>query len=212
MGGIVIADYGVGNIFSVYHAFEVVGAVAAVTKDPAEVRQADRLVIPGVGDFANCMERLARQGFRDEVLAFAETGRPLLGICVGMQILFDSSAENGPTPGLGLLPGTVERIPDVGLDGARLKFPNTGWFDIDPPKDGNWESSVLASLSPGDAMYFMHGYVPSPSNPEDRLATFSFHGHCLTAAARRDNLTGVQFHPERSARTGLSLLAQFAKL
>jgi glutamine amidotransferase len=212
MGGIVIADYGVGNIFSVYHAFEAVGAVAAVIKDPAEVRDADRLVIPGVGGFANCMERLERQGFRDEVLAYAETGRPLLGICVGMQMLFDSSAENGPTPGLGLLRGTVERIPDVGVDGARLKFPNTGWSDINPAKDGNWEGSVLAGLSPGDAMYFMHGYVPIPCNPEDKLATFSFHGHCLTAAARRDNLTGVQFHPERSARTGLSLLAQFAKL
>jgi glutamine amidotransferase len=212
MGGVVIADYGVGNIFSVYHAFEAVGTVAAVTKDPADVRHADRLVIPGVGDFANCMERLERQGFRDEVLAFVKTGRPLLGICVGMQMLFGSSAENGRTSGLGLLPGTVERIPDAGLDGAQLKFPNTGWADINPPKDGSWDGSVLAGLSPGDAMYFMHGYVPSPCNLEDRLATFSFHGHCLTAAVRRDNLTGVQFHPERSARTGLSLLAQFAKL
>lgn len=212
MAGIVIADYGVGNIFSVYHAFEAIGANAAVAEVPADLRQADRLVIPGVGDFANCMERLTRLGFRDEVMAFAETGRPVLGICVGMQMLFETSAENGPTPGLGLLGGTVERIPDAGTDGARVKFPNTGWSSIEPPETRDWQDSVLAGLSSGDAMYFMHGYVPRPSDPADRLATFSFHGHRLTAAARRDNLSGVQFHPERSARTGLSLLAGFADL
>lgn len=212
MGGIVIADYGVGNIFSVFHAFEAVGAAASVTKAAADLRHADRLVIPGVGDFANCMERLARQGFQDEVLAFAETGRPLLGICVGMQMLFDTSAENGPTPGLGLVSGTVERIPDAGADGARVKYPNTGWSSITPPDGGDWQGTALAGLSPGDAMYFMHGYVPNPLDPADRLATFAFHGHTLTAAIRRDNLTGVQFHPERSAKTGLSLLARFAEL
>jgi imidazole glycerol-phosphate synthase subunit HisH len=212
MSGIVIADYGVGNIFSVHHGFEAVGAAAKVAENPAALRDADRLVIPGVGDFANCMNRLERLGFRDEVLAFVETERPVLGICVGMQMLFDSSAENGPTPGLGLVPGTVERIPDTALDGAPVKFPNTGWSSIEPPEAGNWQGSVLAGLAPGDAMYFMHGYVPRPSDPSDRLATFSFHGHCLTAATRRDNLMGVQFHPERSAKTGLSLLARFAEL
>jgi imidazole glycerol-phosphate synthase subunit HisH len=212
MGGIVIADYGVGNIFSVYHAFEAIGAAAAVAKDPMDLRQADRLVIPGVGDFANCMDRLERQGFRDEVLAFAKTERPVLGICVGMQMLFDTSAENGPVPGLGLVAGTVERIPEAGLDGARVKYPNTGWSSIMPPEGRNWDGSVLDGLSAGDAMYFMHGYVPSPSDLADQLATFSFHGHRLTAAVRRDNLTGVQFHPERSAKTGLSLLSKFAGL
>lgn len=212
MGGVVIADYGVGNIFSVYHAFEAVDAPVVVATDPAELRDADRLVIPGVGGFANCMERLGRLGFRDEVLAFVETGRPVLGICVGMQLLFESSAENGPTSGLGLLAGTVERIPDAGLDSEKVKFPNTGWSPIEPPEGGDWGGSVLDGLSSGEAMYFMHGYVPNPRDPADRLATFAFHGHCLTAAVRRDNLTGVQFHPERSAKTGLSLLARFAEI
>ena len=212
MSGIVIADYGVGNIFSVYHAFEAIGAEAVVAKDASDLRTADRVVIPGVGDFATCMDRLDRQGFRDEVLAFAETERPLLGICVGMQMLFDSSAENGQTPGLGLIAGTVERIPETAVNGVRVKYPNTGWTSIVPPDGGDWDGSLLAGLGAGDAMYFMHGYVPSPSDPADTLATFSFHGHRLTAAARRGNLTGVQFHPERSARTGLSLLSRFADL
>lgn len=212
MTGVVIADYGVGNIFSVYHAFEAVGADATVTTDPALLRSADRLVIPGVGDFSNCMERLSRLGFRDEMLAFIQTGRPLLGICVGMQMLFETSAENGPTPGLGLIPGDVVRVPEAGVDGVRLKLPNTGWCSIDPPAPDTWRGSVLADLEPGDAMYFMHSYVPDVRDPADVLATLSFHGHRLTAAVRRDNLTGVQFHPERSARTGLSLLARFAAI
>ncbi len=212
MSAIVIADYGVGNIFSVFHAFEAIGANAKVVTDPTELRTAERLVIPGVGDFSNCMERLSSLGFRDEMLAFVETGRPLLGICVGMQMLFDTSAENGPTPGLGLIPGTVERIPDTGTGGERVKFPNTGWAAVEPPVEDSWAGSVFADLSPGEAMYFMHGYVPVAAAPQDVLATFQFHGHRLTAAARRGNLTGVQFHPERSAKAGLSLLARFATL
>jgi imidazole glycerol-phosphate synthase subunit HisH len=212
MGRIVIVDYGVGNLYSVFHAFEAIGANASVSKDPGDVRGADRLVIPGVGDFANCMERLTRLGFREEVLAFAETERPVLGICVGMQMLFDTSAENGPIPGLGLVPGTVERIPEAGLDGGPVKLLNTGWSSLSPPDDGDWTGTVLAGLSPGDAMYFMHGYVPNPRDPADRLAMFSFHGHILTAATRRNNLTGVQFHPERSAKSGLNLLSSFAEL
>jgi imidazole glycerol-phosphate synthase subunit HisH len=212
MTKVVIADYGVGNIFSVYHAFEAIGADTVVTRDPAVLRAADRVVIPGVGGFANCMERLARLGFLEEVLAFAGTERPLLGICVGMQMLFETSSENGLTVGLGLLPGGVERIPETGTDGQAVKFPNTGWSAISPPEGGNWESSMLGDLTPGEAMYFMHGYVPSPSEPSDGLATFDFHGHRRTAAVSRGNLMGVQFHPERSAKAGLSLLNRFAAL
>lgn len=212
MTRVTVADYGVGNIFSISRALETIGVDAIITEDPGEIKNAERLIIPGVGAFSTCMERMQARGFQDEILAFAATERPLLGICVGMQILFDASEEFGHCRGLGLIPGEIKQVPSNLSDGTRVKLPNIGWLPISPPKGRTWQDTLLAETDPGEPVYFVHSFVPAPKDPEDRLATFAFNGHTLTAAAQRGNLIGVQFHPERSARTGLAILAQFAKL
>jgi glutamine amidotransferase len=193
-----IADYGMGNLRSVAKAFEHVGARALVTADPGELATAPAIVLPGVGAFPEAMREIERRGLAEPIRAGAAGGTPLLGICLGMQLLFDSSAEHGGASGLGLLRGAVER-----LDAPGLKLPHIGWAHLHRETD----SPLTAGIDEGEPFYFVHSYAARPE-PDDLLASAE-HGERFAAVVGRENVLGTQFHPEKSGAAGLRMLANF---
>jgi glutamine amidotransferase len=200
---IALIDYGAGNLHSVHNALKAAGAErVAVTADPEIVRGAQRVVLPGVGSFKACMEGL--QALPGMVAALEkrvlDDGVPFLGICVGMQLMATSGLEHGETPGLGWIEGQVQPIERT--DPA-IKIPHMGWNDVSPLPRAN----AAQLVEPGEA-YFLHSYHLVPDNGHD-IAAMSDHGGSLVAAVARDNLLGVQFHPEKSQAYGLALLARF---
>lgn len=208
----VVVDYGMGNVLSVVRALEYCGASAELTNDHERIRRAERVVLPGVGAFSDCMDAFLARGLQQPLLDFVNTGRPLLGICVGMQILFERSSEFGDHPGLGIIPGEVKAIPRVTKQGDLLRTPHIGWSDISPPRladPGRWKDTILEGLSPGTPMYFVHSYTAWPAQAEHRLADTSHGGHQISAAVSAGNVVGTQFHPEKSGSAGLLLLKNF---
>lgn len=194
---VAVIDYDAGNTLSVTRALEKVGANVDLTSDPSRVLAADAVVLPGVGAFRDCVENLRERGM-DEVCREAfERGKPFLGVCVGLQILFDGSEESPGVDGLGILPGVVVRFPANGM-----KVPHMGWNQIEVER----EHPVLDGLD-GEAFYFVHSYFPEPE-PSDLLGT-SEYGGSFCAAAGRGNLVAVQFHPEKSSLAGLKLYENF---
>lgn len=196
---ICVLDYGMGNLRSVEKALEHVGVTAAIASDAASVRDADGLILPGVGAFPRAMERIRELGLDGLILERRDAGVPILGICLGLQLLFESSTELGGAKGLGLLPGPVDA-----LDAAGLKVPHIGWAPL------RWErESRLAEGIPSETpFYFVHSFAANPHR-EDLLGSAEY-GSRFAAAAERDNVFGVQFHPEKSSAAGLRLLANFA--
>lgn len=190
-----IVDYGMGNLFSVSKALERLGADYFISSDKKELLAADALILPGVGAFRDAMERLPA----DTVKEFAATGKPLLGICLGMQLLFEESEENGLTKGLGLLPGRVQRFP-----GGNYKVPHMGWNRLEFVKP----SPLLQNLEE-DYVYFVHSYFVAPS--EVTLAKTNYYED-VSAIVGQDNIYGMQFHPEKSSKLGMALLANFLQL
>jgi glutamine amidotransferase len=194
---IAIADYGIGNLGSVSKAFRHLGATAFLAEDPRELVAADALVLPGDGAFGATMAELVRRGHDEVVHAFAREGRPVLGICVGMQILFEESDEHGRQQGLGLLRGRVERFPPP------LRVPHMGWNRLEPRRP----HPLLGELA-ADHVYFVHSYACRPRLDEDVLATADYGGP-FAAVVGRGSVLGMQFHPEKSQAAGLRLLRQF---
>ena len=205
---ITIVDYGMGNLLSVSRAFEAVGARALVSSTAEEIARADRLVVPGVGAFGDGMRGLMERGLAEPIKDYATSGRPLLGICLGMQLLFDSSEEFGEFGGLGLIPGRVRKVPDRGADGRPHKIPHIGWNGIVPARD--WTGTVLEGVERGAATYFVHSYAPEPGDRRDRLADAFYDGCPICAVVQHGAIAGCQFHPEKSAAVGLKILANFA--
>ena len=203
---IAIIDYGVGNLFSLRSSLAAVGAQAVVTGDPAVIRGADKLILPGVGAFADAAELLRRSGLDRVVCDEARSGKPLLGICLGMQLLLEESLEYGRHPGLGLIPGTVAPIRDV--IPASYKVPHIGWNALHFPKDRPVHP-LFARIREGDCVYFVHSYYGA--NCADSVIATAEYGPELTAAVARDNVMGVQFHPEKSGAVGLAILAAFCE-
>ena len=201
---IAIIDYGVGNLFSLRSSLQAIGAQAEIAGDAETLRRADGLILPGVGAFADAAALLRRDGLDQTVIALAREGRPLLGICLGMQLLFDRSLEYGDHPGLGLIPGTVAPIRDV--IPAGYKVPHIGWNALHFPKDRP-VSPLFRHIREGDCVYFVHSYYGADCQA-DTIATAEY-GTELTAAVGRDNVLGVQFHPEKSGRVGLDILRAF---
>ena len=196
-----IIDYGVGNLFSLRSSFAALGAEAFVSGDPAELGKADRLVLPGVGAFGDAAQKLRSSGLEGFVKAQAAAGKPLLGICLGMQLLFEKSFEYGEHEGLGLLRGRV-----VGMSGrlpAELKIPHMGWNALRLTK-----SAKL--LEEGSYVYFVHSFYAEGC--EDSLAAVTDYGIPITAAVEKDNIFGCQFHPEKSGNTGLAILKKFCEV
>ncbi|HET9185281.1 MAG TPA: imidazole glycerol phosphate synthase subunit HisH [Solirubrobacterales bacterium] len=196
---ILILDYGMGNLRSVEKALEHVGARATIGSDPDEVRAADGLILPGVGAFPRAMERIRATGLDELIAARAAAGTPVLGICLGLQLLFERSAELGGAEGLGLLPGEV-----TALDAPGLKVPNIGWAPV------RWEreSRLVEGIPSETPFYLVHSFVARPA-VEDTLGTAEY-GERFACAAERGDVFGVQFHPEKSSAAGLRLLANFS--
>ncbi|MEM1115724.1 MAG: imidazole glycerol phosphate synthase subunit HisH [Bacteroidota bacterium] len=200
-----IIDYGIGNLRSLHKAFLAAGVDAVRTDDPDRIRAAERLVLPGVGAFGACAAELRQRGLDGLVVERAEAGVPLLGVCVGMQLLFASSDEFGAHDGLGLLSGRVVRFADdrLGTGGARLKVPHMGWNRLRPEA----AHAVLGDDAP--FVYFVHSYHAEAADPAEVIATVDYGGP-VPAVVGRGNVVGVQFHPEKSAAAGLAMLRRFA--
>ncbi|MDC8758880.1 imidazole glycerol phosphate synthase subunit HisH [Janthinobacterium fluminis] len=207
-----IIDYGSGNLLSVARAFEHCGASAALAQDAAAIERAERLVLPGVGAFADGMQGLHERGLVDAILRYAASGRPLLGICLGMQMLASDSAEFGSHGGLNLIPGRVQAIPARDVDGTAQKIPHIGWADLQPPRPGRWAGTLFEATPEGTSVYLVHSFHFVPDQPDQRLADCYYGGHAIAAAVQSDNIIGCQFHPEKSGAAGLALLAAFLRL
>jgi imidazole glycerol-phosphate synthase subunit HisH len=200
---IVIIDYGMGNLRSVQKAIEAVGSAAEISSDPDRVRQASKVILPGVGAFADAMAELRRTGLGESFRAAVQQGKPCLGVCLGLQLLFDSSAEDGEHTGLGLLPGRVVRFPAQ----PGLKVPHMGWNTLRIRKG----APLLAGLPAEPSVYFVHSYHVVAQNPDD-VAAVADYPKPFAAVIWRDNLTACQFHPEKSQRTGLAMYANFVAM
>jgi len=209
MGIVHIVDYGVGNLFSVARAVEKVGGEPRLTSNVREICAADRLILPGVGAFRDGMMGLAKSGLDDAITKFAEANKPLLGICLGMQMLATQSCEFGDHEGLDLIPGKVVAIPSEGLAGAQRKVPFVGWSELIPKRSEGFVDTALASIGQEDSVYLVHSYHFMPDDPNHLLATYDYDGMKITAAVARGNVIGFQFHPEKSAKTGLDILRHF---
>ena len=210
MNEVTVIDYGVGNLLSVSRALEHCGARVTITSDSAEILTSARVVLPGVGAFADGMAALRAKGLDTLVHQVAVAGTPLLGICLGMQMLFDESEEFGPTAGLGLIPGRVMQIPAKTTTGEPHKIPHIGWNELVLPAQSDaWQNGLLADIEPGEAVYFVHSFMAVPASPEFRLADCSYGGIPISAAVQRDNVMGCQFHPEKSGEVGLKILRSF---
>lgn len=211
---ITILDYGMCNLLNVARAFEHVGAQVVVTESAAEAARADRLVVPGVGAFKDSVAEVRRRGFDDLIRDFAAGGRPFLGICVGMQMLFDGSEEFGDHPGLGIFPGQVRAVPKLSTDGQAQRVPHIGWNELVHPESGRaWDGTLLDGVVPGNAaVYFVHSFAAQPALASDRLADCVYGGHRICAAVQRENVMATQFHPERSASLGLGVVRRFMTL
>jgi len=203
---VVVVDYGAGNIRSVAKALLRSGLAPEVSGDPDAVRAADGVVLPGVGAFADALANLRGKGLDEAVVEFIAAGKCYLGLCLGLQVLFDESTEHGTTPGLGLLKGPVVRFSETAADGSRRHVPHIGWntvrFSGDHP--------MLASLPEEDTYYFVHSYHAAPQNQADVVGRVDYGGE-FAAAVARENLFAVQFHPEKSQTSGRILLDAYAR-
>ena len=201
---IAIIDYGVGNLFSLKSSFEKIGEQAIVTGDKEEILKADRVILPGVGAFGDAADKLKESGLFDFVKEVAKSGKPMMGICLGMQLLFEKGFEYGEHEGLGLIKGEVRPISDVIPKG--LKIPHIGWNAL----SFNKESKIFKYLKDGDFVYFVHSFYGA--NCDESVIATSEYGVPLTAAVGCDNVYGCQFHPEKSGDTGLKILKAFCEL
>lgn len=207
---VTVVDYGLGNIFSVSRAVERVGARVHLTDRPAEILAAERLILPGVGAFAVGMEGLCERGLVAPIREYAASGRPLLGICLGMQMLMGASEEFGNHEGLGIIPGRVAAIGGRHADATALKVPHIGWNALARPAARRaWDGTILEGVEQGSGAYFVHSFTVVPAREEDRLADAGY-GDCrISAAIQRGNVSGCQFHPEKSGPVGLRIVANF---
>lgn len=202
---VVIVDYGVGNLFSLVSSFKAIGVDAIASGDKEIIQQADKIILPGVGAFEDAADKLFSSGLADVVISQAKSGKPLLGICLGMQLLFDKSFEYGEHKGLGLIKGEIRPIKEV--IPSDYKIPHIGWnaLEISGEKDG-----LFKYINNGDCVYFVHSFYGA--NCEDSVIATAEYGANLTAAVAKGNVYGCQFHPEKSGDVGLKILKAFVRL
>ena len=206
---ITIIDYGMGNLHSVQKGFERVGLKAEVTSDPDRVAKADRLVLPGVGAFRDCYNNLKSAGFVEPLKDHVKSGKPMLGICVGLQLLYTESEEFGTTPGLDIIPGKVVKFPtDMKMGDDHLKVPHMGWNRINIKKP----SPILKGVEEGSHVYFVHSYYGIPDSADVIAAETTYGDVTFCSSIWKDNVMATQFHPEKSQSIGLDILKNFGAL
>lgn len=210
MSVIAIIDYDVGNIRSIFAAFEKVGANPKLTRDRDEVMSADGLVLPGVGAFSHGMAKLKKYGLDDVIKDFAASNKPVLGVCLGMQILLGQSSEFGKTEGLNLIAGSVTRLqlndPNV------TKLPHVSWNELEVPEHLAWDGTILEDVVAEEDMYFVHSFMAVPDNPEHVLSTTTYSQSRFCSSVRNGNIYGCQFHPEKSGSEGLKIISNFVRM
>ena len=209
MSRVTVVDYGVGNLFNVMRALTFVGAHPKLATSAADIKNASRLLIPGVGAFAAAMAQFqAKPDLHEATLAHGRGGKPLLGICLGMQLLFEKSQEFGAHQGLGFLAGQVVEIPHTRETGEKLRVPHIGWSEL---VRSAADHVLMTGLPTGSTVYFVHSFYALPANEALRVADTMYGGHRLAAIVARENIMGCQFHPERSSETGLQILKNFVE-
>lgn len=206
-----IVDYQMGNMFSIQGACNKVGLEAMITSDLREITQADALILPGVGAFDEAMGNLRRLDLVEPIKDFVQTGKPFLGICLGMQLLFSQSEEFGCTNGLDIVQGAVEKLPSS-LAGKALRVPHIGWNRIYPSAGQPWESTILSKVDPGEFMYFAHSFHCKPADDLVTLSMTSYDGFEFCSSIRFRNIHATQFHPEKSAQHGINIYKNWAEV
>ena len=209
---VTILDYGIGNILSVSRGFEAIGAKVILASNIEGIYDAERLILPGVGAFAKGIEQLKKNNFDEAIIDVANHGKPLLGICLGMQFLMDSSEEFGNTNGLGLIPGKVIPIPPQDIAGESLIVPHIGWNALETSFNKSWDNTLLANTPLKSNVYFVHSFFSKPNDDNHLLAHCIYGGNDLSAVISKDNVMGCQFHPEKSGEIGLNILKTFLSI
>ena len=212
---VVIIDYQLGNLFSVKQACDYLGYDAEISFDPEKLLRADYAILPGVGAFNDAMQKLKVFGLTEGIRDYVKTGKPMMGICIGLQLLLSDSEEFGNTPGLDLIPGRVKKF-EVQSNGQRIyKVPQIQWNTISEPEEGRWRNTPLNVCKQGDFMYFVHSFYASPHDTRYVLATTAYGNQTYCSAVIKDNIFATQFHPEKSGLYGLNIYKawfnQFAK-
>ena len=210
---VAVVDYGIGNLLSVKRGLEHCGADVIVTSDKKNILKASRVVLPGVGAFADGMRGLKEAELLEVVCEVASRGKPLMGICLGMQMLLDESEEFGLSKGLGLIPGKVIPIPKLDTNNNTHKIPHIGWSELSIPKHKKeWNSDLMNLTHPGDSVYFVHSFMAQVNHKEHEIANCYYGGISISAVIGVDNIYGCQFHPEKSGEVGLKMLKSFVNL
>jgi glutamine amidotransferase len=209
---VVIVDSEAGNLFSVQHACKIVGLNPVITNKPEDIRKADALILPGVGAFGDAIENLRKLDLVQELREFAASGRPFMGVCLGMQMLFSKSEEFGNHEGLNLIDGNVIKFPSVNDNGSKIKVPQIGWNRIFYPSEveNTWDGTPLEQIINGEFMYFVHSYYACPLNSENVLAVTEYEGLKYCSAVIKGNIFATQFHPEKSAIEGIKIYRNWA--
>lgn len=208
-----VVDYHAGNIHSVVKALNYIGVQTKLIIGPMDINRVDGVIIPGVGAFGAGKSELVSSGLFDRIKEYAGSGSPILGICLGMQLLFDESEEFGSHAGLGLIPGRVVAVPEQFLCGIRYKVPHIGWSGLRMDMVNRLENrSILAGVKEGEELYFIHSYMAVPEKKESVLAYTDYGGCKIAAVVQKGNIYGCQFHPEKSRETGINILRNFAEI
>ncbi len=209
---VLIIDYQLGNLFSVKHALLNIGVDVVISNDLAEIKSADALVLPGVGAFKDAMANLQELQLDIAIKEHVNSGKPFLGICLGLQLLFTESEEFGSSLGLDLIPGKIRRFNNFGKTGNVVKVPQIAWNKITQFKGRNWEDSPLQTLQEGEYMYFVHSYYVQPDDQDASLTMTEYGSTVYTSSILKDNIFACQFHPEKSGVKGLEIYKNWAKL
>ena len=208
-----VIDLGIGNLLSIIRGLEYFGSKVTVTSDPNIIKNSSHVVLPGDGAFKHVMEQVIKKRLLETITNFDKSKSSLLGICIGMQILFDESCEFEKTKGLGLISGKIVPIPNKSIDGKKITIPHMGWNNLLTTKYfKNWNKTFLENNKVNDEVYFIHSYMAVPSNDSNRVADCVYGGHRIAAVVTKDNITGCQFHPEKSGKIGLKILKKFLEV
>lgn len=206
---VTVIDYGLGNLLSVKRGLEKSGAEVVITSEAKTILSSQRIVLPGVGAFQNAMKSLNSLGLVDIIHEASFQNIPILGICLGMQLLLDESEEFGTSKGLGLIPGSVVPVPNKDISGKKQKIPHIGWSSLKPSDDVDWKGTLMENNISGEAAYFVHSFMAVTSDLDCRIAECIYGGHEVSAVISKGNISGCQFHPEKSGEVGLKILRQF---